>query len=384
MDAILSAERKMILDMVKKFTAGELEPVAREIDDTGEFPMKLYRRLGELGVLGMRVPEQYGGSAQGKPDVILGAMCNEVMSGASAGFVLSTGASTMLFGNNILELGTEEQRSKYLPPICRGEKVGCWGLTEPGAGSDALGISTRAVKDGDHYVINGQKTFITNAPIADYFIVLARTSGEAGDIAGGTAFILERGMEGLSTGKAFDKMGMRCSPTGEIFMEDVRVGKEQMLGGEGTCFFGMMKSLDLERAVAGVINVGIAQACLDIVLKYVKERKQFGKPLSKFQIIQEKIATMHRDIEVSRTYIFKTLEMAEAGKRITMEAGVAKWQATEMATKAALEAIQILGGYGYMKEYKVERYMRDSKLLEIGAGTNEIQKILIARLLLGK
>lgn len=378
----LNEEQKMILDMVKKFTTNELEPVAAEIDRTGEFPTQLYRRLGELGVLGMRAPDKYGGTGGEKPDVILGAMCNEVMAGASAGFVLSTGASILLFGNNVLEHGTEEQKMKYLPPVFSGEKIGCWGLTEPGAGSDALGITTRAVKDGDHYIINGQKTFITNAPTADYFIVLTRTSGEPGEIGGGTAFILERGMEGLSTGLAFDKMGMRCSPTGEIFMEDLRVHKDCILGSEGMCFFGMMNSLDIERALSGVINVGIAQACLDIVLRYVKERKQFGRPLSKFQLIQEKIATIFRDIELSRNYIFDVLAMSEQGKRITLEAGVAKWYATEMATKAALEAIQILGGYGYMKEYKVERYMRDAKLLEIGAGTNEIQKLLIAKMLL--
>jgi len=380
----LTDEQKMTLDMVRKFTENELEPVADEIDRTGEFPMRLYKKLGGLGILGMRYPEEFGGTAAGKADVLLGTMCNEVMARASAGFVLSVGASTFLFGNNVLELGTREQKEKYLPGIASGEKVGCWGLTEPEAGSDALGIRTRAVKDGDCYVLNGQKTFITNAPIADYFVVLTRTDGKPGEVMGGTAFILERGDPGLSTGKAFDKMGMRCSPTGEIFLEDARVHKSRMLGGEGMGFLGMMHSLDLERAVAGTINVGIAQACLDIVVKYVKERKQFGKPLAKYQLIQEKIATMYRDIELSRVYIYHCLNLVEKGKRITAEAGVAKWYATEMATKAALEAIQVLGGYGYMREYKVERYMRDAKLLEIGAGTNEIQKLLIARMILGK
>jgi len=378
----LNDEQKMVIDMVKKFTVNELEPIAEEIDRTGEFPMRLYRKMGELGMLGMRFPEKYGGAASGHGDTVLGTICNEILSRASAGFVLSVGASMFLFGNNVLELGTEEQKEKYLPGLIRGEKVGCWGLTEPEAGSDALGVKTRAVRDGDHYIINGQKTFITNAPIADYFIIITRTGGEAGELAGGTAFILERGMEGLSTGKPLEKMGMRCSPTGEIFMEDVRVHESQMLGPEGQGFFGMMRSLDLERAVAGTINVGIAQACLDIVTKYVKERKQFGRPLSKFQLIQEKIATIYRDIELSRTYILYVLDLFSKGKPITKEAGVAKWYATEMATKAALEAIQIMGGYGYMKEYKVERYMRDAKLLEIGAGTNEIQKLLIARFLL--
>lgn len=378
----LNQEQKMTLDMVRKFVDNELEPIAAEIDESGEFPMRLYRRMGELGLLGLRFPVEYGGSSEGGEDFLLNNLCNELLAGASAGFTLSVGASTLLFGNNVLRLGTEEQKNKYLPPVLAGEKVGCWALTEPGAGSDALGIKTKAVKDGGDYILNGQKTFITNAPIADYFIVIARTSGGAGEIYGGSAFILERGMDGLETGSPFDKMGMRCSPTGEVFLEDVRVSESQMLGPPDAGFFGMMDSLDVERAGSGIINIGIAQKCLDIVLKYVKERKQFGRPLSKFQLIQEKIATIYRDIELSRAYTFRILEMASQGKKITREAGVAKWYATEMATKAALDAIQILGGYGYMKEYHVERYMRDAKLLEIGAGTNEIQKLLIARFLM--
>lgn len=380
----LSQESKMTLDMVRKFARNELEPIAEEIDVKGEFPRHLYKKMGELGMLGLRVPVEYGGSAEGESDIVLGSLCNEELSKVSAGFVLSVGASTALFGNNVLVHGSEEQKKKYLPPIMSGDAVGCWGLTEPEAGSDALGIRTKAVRDGDHWVINGQKTFITNAPIADYFIVIARTSGNPGDIAGGTAFILERGMEGLVTGKPFEKMGMRCSPTGEIFLDNVRVPASQILGKPDNGFFDMMGSLDFERAVAGTINIGIAQACLDICIKYVKERKQFGKPLAKFQLMQEKIATMYRDIEVARNYIYHVVEMIHAGKRVTTEACAAKWFATEIGTKAALEAIQILGGYGYCREYKVERYMRDAKLLEIGAGTNEINKLLIARLLIGK
>ncbi len=380
----LSEEQKMTLDMVKKFIGNELEPIAAEIDEKGEFPMHLYKKMGELGLLGLRFPVEYGGSSNGEEDFLLNNLCNELMAGASAGFTLSVGASTLLFGNNVLKLGTEEQKKKYIPPVIAGDRIGCWGLTEPEAGSDALGIRTKAVKDGDHYILNGQKTFITNAPIADYFIILARTTGGSGEIYGGSAFLLERGMEGLETGKPFDKMGMRCSPTGEIFMDNVRIHKSQLLGAQDTGFLGMMDSLDVERAGSGIINIGIAQKCLDIVLNYVRERKQFGRPLAKFQLIQEKIAAMYRDIELARAYTFHILDMAAKGKKITREAGVAKWFATEMGTKAALEAIQIMGGYGYMKEYHVERYMRDAKLLEIGAGTNEIQKLLIARFLLSR
>ncbi|MFA6451377.1 MAG: acyl-CoA dehydrogenase family protein [bacterium] len=380
----LSGEAKMTLDLARKFAKNDIEPIAEEIDVKGEFPRDLYRKMGELGLLGMRFPVEYGGSAEGGSDLILGAMCNEELAKASAGFVLSAGASTFLFGNNVLELGTDDQKKKYLPRIASGEAIGCWGLTEPDAGSDALGIKTRATQDGDFWIINGRKTFITNAPIADYFIVIARTSGVPGEITGGTSFILERGMEGLETGKPFEKMGMRCSPTGEIFLDNVRVHKSNMLGAEGMGFLGMMKSLDIERAVAGAINIGIAQACLDICLKYITERKQFGRPLAKFQLIQGKVARIYRDIELSRVYLRHVLTMINEGRRVTAEAGVAKWFATEMGTNAALEAIQILGGYGYCREYKVERYMRDAKLLEIGAGTTEINKLLIAKMIIGK
>lgn len=375
----------MVVDTMRKFARNELEPIAEEIDVKGEFPRHLYKRMGELGLLGLRVPAEYGGAVEeGEADLLLGSLCNEEIAKVSAGFALSVGASTALFGNNVCERGTEDQKKKYLPPILSGDAVGCWGLTEPEAGSDALGIRTRAVRDGSEWVIDGQKTFITNAPIADYFIVLARTSGKPGEIAGGTAFILERGMKGLSTGKPFEKMGMRCSPTGEIILDGVRVPDAQVLGKPDNGFFDMMSSLDYERAVAGIINVGIAQACLDISIRYSKERKQFGKPLAKFQLIQEKIAAMYRDIELARTYIYHVLELIQAKRRVTLEACASKWFATEIGTKAALEAIQILGGYGYCREYKVERYMRDAKLLEIGAGTNEINKLLIARFLLGK
>jgi isovaleryl-CoA dehydrogenase len=384
MTFVMDGEAKMTLDVVRKFAKNELEPIAGEIDVNGEFPRHLYKKMGELGLLGMRYPAEYGGTAEGKNEYILGAICNEELAKASAGFVLSCGASTFLFGNNVLELGTDAQKKKYLPPIAGGDAVGCWALTEPDAGSDALGIKTRAVCDGDFWIINGHKTFITNAPIADYFIVVTRSTGVPGEIAGGTAFILERGMEGLETGKPFEKMGMRCSPTGEIFLDNVRVHKSQMLGPEGMGFLGMMKSLDVERAVAGAINIGIAQACFEICMKYIKERKQFGKPLAKFQLIQEKVARMYRDIEISRTYLHHVLELIQQGRQVTAKAGVAKWFATEMGTNAALEAIQILGGYGYCREYKVERYMRDAKLLEIGAGTNEINKLLIARMIIGK
>ncbi len=380
----LGDEAEAAVNAARNFAQNELAPLAEEMDVKGELPLHLYKKAGRLGLLGLRVPPAYGGSAAAEPDLIPGMLCNIELAKVCAGFVLSTGASVALFGNNVLEHGTEEQKRKYLPPVVSGDAVGCWALTEPEAGSDALGIRTSAVRDGGNWVVNGRKTFITNAPIADYFIVLARTSGEPGGMAGGTAFILERGMEGLSTGKPFEKMGMRCAPTGEIVLDNVRVPDSQVLGRPEKGFFDMMGSLDYERGVAGAINIGIAEACLEICIGYVKGRRQFGQPLAHFQLIQEKIAVMYRDIELARAYVMDVLRMIQERRRATIRAAVAKWFATEMATKAALEAIQILGGYGYLREHKVERYMRDAKLLEIAAGTNEINKLLIARLLLGK
>ena len=376
MDFQLTEEQRMIQDALRKFSQKEIAPRAAELDRTAEFPMDLFKKCADSGYIAGAFPEKYGGA---DTDLIARALGNEEISKACAGFSLSMGASSLLFGNNILHQGSEEQKQKYLPPLLAGEKVGCWGLTEPGAGSDALGIRTTAAKDGDHYVLNGQKTFITNAPIADWFIIIARTSGEKGAIQGGTAFILERGVEGLSTGAPFDKMGLRCSPTGEIFLDDCRVHKSQRLGPEDMAFFGMMQSLDIERAMICFLSIGIAQGAFEAALQYAKERKQFGRPIAKFQLIQSKLAWMYREIELSRTYSLNVLKMAQNGKRITRESAVAKWHASEMATKVALEAVQILGGYGYMKEYPVERYVRDAKLMEIGAGTNEIMQLIIGR-----
>ncbi|MEW5944606.1 MAG: acyl-CoA dehydrogenase family protein [bacterium] len=376
MDFSFTEEQLMVRDAVRKFCAGELEPIAAEIDRTGEFPMAAFRKAAELGFVGATFPEKYGGA---DADLVTRALSSEEMAKVCPGFCMSLGTSSLLFGNNVYKLGTEEQRETYLPPIIRGEKIGSWCLTEPDAGSDALGIQTRAAKDGDHYVIVGRKTFITNAPVADYFIVIARTSGEPGDIQGGTAFIVERGMEGLTTGPKFEKMGMRCSPTGEVFFDGVRVHKSRMLGPEGMGFLGMMNSLDVERLMAAFLSVGIAQRCLEESIRYAKERKQFRREICKFQLIQEKIARMMLEIELARTYAFRVICLVNEGKRITRESALAKWYASEAATRVALEAIQIHGGYGYMKEYPVERFMRDAKLLEIGAGTTEIQKLIVAR-----
>ncbi len=362
---------------VRRFNLKELLPIASECDEKELFPFDVLKKAAKLGYVGPHLPEKYGGMG----DYYAKAIVYEENCRVSFGYNLSLNASDLLFANNIAKHGTEEQKQKYLPGVISGEKIGCWALTEPDAGSDALSIQTTWVKDGDHYIINGRKTFITNAPIADFFIVIARKPGTI-KTDGGCAFILERGMTGLSTGKPFKKLGGRCSPTGEIVLEDVRVSRDQLLGKEGDGFKDMFASLDVERAYTPLSSIGIAQACLDEVISYTKQRKQFGRLISEFQLIKEKLAVMSAELEVARYYVYNLIEQMVQGKNITKEASIAKLFASDMVNKATREAIQIMGGYGYMREYRVERYFRDAKLLEIGAGTSEIQKLIIARELL--
>ncbi len=371
-------EQKIVLENLRKFLENELRPLLPEMDQNNFFPREIYRKLGEMGFLGAYYPQEYGGS---KTDLITYFQIIEEIARFDAGFSMSVFASTVLFGRNVLLHGTEQQKKRYLPPLAKGETVGCWALTEPDAGSDALNISTRAKKNGDHFIINGSKTFITNAPIADNLIVQTLT-GERKSLKGATAFILERGMPGLSTGKAFDKMGMRSSPTGEIFMADLKVHQDQVLGNENEAFLDMLQSLDAERSLGAAQILGLAQACLDASVRYAKERVQFGKPIANYQLIRAKLADMAAGVDIARTYAHHIIAMIEQGKRVTKEAAILKIFATEMTTRSALEAVQIYGGYGYMKEYPVERYVRDAKLYEIGGGTNEIQRLIISRELL--
>jgi alkylation response protein AidB-like acyl-CoA dehydrogenase len=362
---------------VRKFNLRELAPVSSECDEKEVFPFDVLKKASELGYVGPHLPERYGGMG----DYYAKAVVYEENCRVSFGYNLSLNASDLLFANNISKHGTEEQKQRYLPPVIKGEKIGCWALTEPDAGSDALSIRTTWRKDGNHYIINGRKTFITNAPIADFFIVIARKPGSI-KTDGGCAFILERGMQGLYTGKPFKKLGGRCSPTGEIILDDVKVTRDQLLGEEGNGFKDMFSSLDVERAYTPLSSIGIAQACIDAVVAYSKQRRQFGRYISEFQLIQEKLAVMSAELEVARNYVYNLIELMVHGKRITKEASIAKLFASDMVNKATREAIQIMGGYGYMREYNVERYFRDAKLLEIGAGTSEIQKLIIAKELL--
>ena len=301
----------------------------------------------------------------------------------SSGFGLSALASVCLFGSNVARQGTEEQRRKYLPGIASGDKIGCWALTEPSIGSDAVSIQTRCDRKEDHYVLTGSKTFITNAPIADSFIVLAREVGPDGKLVSGfqsgTAFILDRGMDGLRTGKPLHKMGHRSSPTGEIVLDQVKVPMNQVLGKPGMAFLGMKASLDVERAVFGGLGVGLMRFCLDTMVRYGAARKQFGVPILEHQMVQEKIAEVAAWTEMLVAYRDHVNHKLETGQSVNKEAAVLKFMGARWAFQAADHAIQTLGGYGYMEEYEVERCLRDAKLYDIGGGTTEIQRMIIAK-----
>mgnify|MGYP001062043447 CR=1 FL=1 len=378
MDLLLSEHHRMVRASARKFAEAELGPIAEEIDEQERFPMEVYRKAGELGLIGSIIPEEYGG---GGADLLTNGIIKEEMCRVSAGFGMSMNICTNNFCYFIAKYGTESQKRRYIPPVISGEALGSWCLTEPEAGSDALAIGTTYRLENGNYVITGSKTFITNAPIARYFIVVARRQGTKG-AKGATLFILERGMEGLSTGPPFRKLGMRCSPTGQVFLDEVRVGPEHVLGVEEEGFKTMFETLDLERILGANTSIGIAQACLDASVRYAKERRQFGKPIAEFQLVRNMLAEMATRLEITRVYTYSLFPLAERGVKLTKEASIAKYYASIMATRAALDAVQIFGGYGYMRDYPVQRYLRDAKLVEIGGGTSEIQKMIIARELL--
>jgi len=378
LDMLLSEEHRMVRDTARKFTENELGPIAREIDETERFPIEVYKKAGENGLIGSTIPVKYGG---GGADLLTNALIKEEFCRVAAGFGMSVNMCTTNFCYLISRYGTEEQKKRYITPVIQGDAVAAFCLTEPEAGSDALAIKTAYRKEGDNYILNGSKTFITNAPIAQYFMMVSRKQGTT-RASGGTLFILERSMEGIYTGKPFDKMGMRCSPTGEVFLENVTVSGDQILGQEERGFQIMFEILDEERILGASTGLGIGHACLDAAVKYAKERRQFNKPIASFQLIQNLLAEMATRLEMVRQYTYTLCPLVDQGVKLTREASMAKYYASQMATRAGLDAIQVLGGYGYMKEYPVERYMRDAKLLEIGGGTSEIQKLIIARELL--
>lgn len=374
--SLLNDDELELKRTARRFMEAEVVPLTPEMEAKGIFPRSLFRSMGDLGLLGSFFPEAYGGAGA---SLSTRAVISEEMARVNAGLDISVFADIVLFARALNTHGTEEQKQKYLAPVLRGEKIGSMAITEPKGGSDALSARTNARKDGGDYVINGSKTFITNAPVADFILVIARTSGEARKIDGGTWFILERGMSGLETGTPFHKMGMKSSPTGEVFMADVRVPASQVLGEVDRGFHYLMESLDVERVLEGASTVGIAQGCLDAATAYVQERQVFGRKIADYQLIQEKIATMAVGIEMSRTMLYRLLRAVERGEKVTREAAILKLYSSQMAVQASNDAVQIFGGYGYMEEYPVARLYRDAKHHEIGAGTTEIMKIIISR-----
>jgi len=382
MDFQPTEEHRMICRMVRKFAEKEIAPRAEEIDETDQFPDDLFRRMGEVGILGLPFPEEYGGSGGGYTSLVIAL---EEIARVSGSMAITLDAQTSLFCEPIYLFGTEKQKQKYLTPAARGEKIGAFGLTEPQAGSDAGATRTRAVRDGNEWVINGQKILITNGSIADFVVITARTDPdpEAGT-RGISAFIVEKGTPGFEPGRDEKKMGLKGSVTSELFFENCRIPAENLLGKENEGFKQFLTTLDAGRVAIAAMAVGLAQGAFEKAVAYAQEREQFGQPIAKFQAIQWMIADMATEIAAARLLVQRAAWLREQGKRFTKEAAMAKLFATEMSERACHKAIQIHGGYGYVREYEVERMYRDQRLCAIGEGTNEIQHLVIARQVLGR
>jgi len=378
MDFELSGEQLLLRKTVRAFAEKELAPHSREWDEKQGFPREVFAKLGGLGLAGCCWPEEYGGSGLSTLDW---AIVMEELARADAGVALSLAAHHSLCSAHVHLAGTEEQKRRFLPSLARGEKVGCWGLTEPGSGSDAGGMRTTAVRDGGHWVLNGSKNFITNGGIADTAVVMAVTDRAAGK-KGISAFVVERGTEGFRAGKKEDKLGVRSSDTSELAFEDCRVPAANLIGREGMGFVDTLKILDKGRVGIAAFSVGIAAASLEASMRYALERKQFGHPIADFQAIQFKVAEMATKTDAARLLTWRAAAMGDAGQSHTAESAMAKLFASEAAVEIALEAIQVHGGYGYLKDYPVERYLRDAKIGTIGEGTSEVQRLVIARQLL--
>lgn len=372
----LTEEQQMIKKMVRDFAEKEIRPRAIEIDRKAEFPLDIFKKLGNLGLLGIPFPEKYGGSGG---DTVSYALATEEIGRVCGSTGLSYAAAISLGASPLYYFGTEEQKEKYLKPLAEGKALGSFGLTEPNAGSDAGGTQTTADKDQDTYVINGEKCFITNASYAETLIVTAVTGKNEKGKNTISSFIVPTDTEGVTITSNYDKMGVRGSDTAEIVLENVRVPEDHLLGEADKGFKQFLYTLDGGRISIGALAVGIAQASLEKSLAYAKERKQFGQPISKFQAIQFKLADMAMETELARNMVHKAAWLKDEKKPFGKEAAYAKLFATETAFRVANEAIQIHGGYGYIREYEVERYLRDAKLLEIGEGTSEIQRLVIAR-----
>ncbi len=371
----------MIRDTAREVARSEFAPRALKADQTGEFPAENIRKMAELGLLGIPVPQEYGGAGAG---VLAFALVMEEIASVCASTALTLAAHTSLGTMPIIDFGSEEQKRKYVPRLAAGEILGSYGLTEPGAGSDAGGTQTKARREGVGYLLDGAKCFCTNASYAGTTIVTAKTDLAAQGSRGISAFILEKGMPGFTVGKKEDKLGMRASDTVQLRFEGVKVPAAQLLGKENEGFHYFMKTLDSGRIGIGALALGIAQGALDKASAYAKQRKAFGKPISQLQAVSNMIADMVVDVEASRHLIYQAARLKEEGRPYTREASIAKLFSSEAAMRVTDKAIQVLGGYGYMQEYEVERFYRDAKLCEIGEGTSEIQRIVIARETLGR
>lgn len=370
--------QRMIADMIRDFGEKEIRPHMMKWDESQEFPKELFHKLGELGLMGVLVPQEYGGSGFGYHEYVTAI---EELAKIDGSIGLSMAAHNSLCTGHILQFGNEEQKQKYLPKLASGEWIGAWGLTEPNTGSDAGNMKTVAVQDGDYYVINGAKNFITHGISGEVAVVIVRT-GEVGDSHGMTAFIIERNTPGFRGGRKEDKLGMRASETAELIFEDCRVHKSQILGEVGDGFIQSLKVLDGGRISIAALSLGIAQGAYEAALKYSKERHQFNKPISSFQGISFKIADMATKIEAARLLTHRAADLKNKGKNVNLESSMAKLYASEISVEIANEGVQIFGGYGYTKDYPAEKYYRDAKLCTIGEGTSEIQKLVIARALL--
>lgn len=376
----LGEEIDMLRESVAQFAAAHIAPLAAEADTTNHFPNPLWRQLGEQGLLGMTVEEEYGGTGMG---YLAHVVAMEEISRASGGIGLSYGAHSNLCLNQLRKNASQAQKQKYLPRLCSGEHVGALAMSEPGAGSDVVSMKLRADKRGDHYVLNGNKMWITNGPDADVLVVYAKTDPDAGS-RGITAFIIEKGMKGFSTAQKLDKLGMRSSNTCELVFQDCEVPVENVLGEVGGGVKVLMSGLDYERVVLSGGPLGLMAAALDVVLPYVHERKQFGEAIGTFQLIQAKLADMYVGFNACRAYVYAVAKACDQGRTTRQDAAGAILYSAEKATWAAGEAIQILGGNGYINEYPTGRLWRDAKLYEIGAGTSEIRRMLIGRELFQK
>ena len=375
MDFNTNENQRMIVQMIRDFGAKEITPFRREWDDNSFFPIEVFKKIGDLGLMGVLIPTEYGGSGFGYDEYVTAIL---ELSKLDPSIGLSMAAHNSLCCGHTLMFGNEEQKRKYLPKLATCEWLGAWGLTEPNTGSDAGNMRTTATKDGEYFVINGAKNFITHGLSGDVAVVIART-GEVGDSHGMTAFLVERGTPGFAGGRKEDKLGMRASETAEMIFTDCRVHESQVLGDVGEGFIQAMKVLDGGRISIAALSLGIAEGALEASIQYSKERHQFDKPISSFQGISFKLADMATKVEAAKLLTFKAADLKNRGENVKLAGAQAKYYASEVAVSVANDAVQIFGGYGFTKDYPVEKYYRDAKLCTIGEGTSEIQKIVIAR-----